>query len=300
MLHLPLRARRPPTRPTRGPRRCPRRAPPPAAARRRRRGSGCPAPRPTRDGERMKRPWRSRLPSARVEPGTPGRRLGAEHQRGDPVRRADRHVHRAGPVGADLDRVARRSSASSWAPISSRKRSSPVTRCAAASSGRCWKRESSHGTLMSESSGYVIGTRRDVDERPAAAALEVALPVDLRVRARPDRSRAGRSGAPATSSARRSRSSRSLVAQLRQLLLPPRDGRQRAQGGAAKRRDRVHAAERGRQLGPPGAQRAHTYARPPGRSPGVLRGEPDRRLRAPDRPEAPPRGEALAEADHGS
>ena len=41
----------------------------------------------------------------------------------------------------------------SCAPISSSQRSEPVSRWPAASSGRCWKRESSHGTLMSEASG---------------------------------------------------------------------------------------------------------------------------------------------------
>ena len=168
----PRRAARPPTPPSRGPRGCRRRALRPGAGRRRPRGSGCRAPRSTRDGERMKRPWRSRLSSVRSNHGSR-----AAAQRRARARPPSSRLGSRRPSSSSSSRRARpgwrRSSSRAVRPTSS---TCPV----AASSGRCWKRESSHGTLMSEPSPYDDAQERALPQRPAATALEVARPVDLR------------------------------------------------------------------------------------------------------------------------
>ena len=185
----------------------------------------------------MKRPCSSRLRERAVEPRLAGRGLGSTDQRGDPVRGADRDVHRARPVRPELDRVARDPRAQLRADLVevARVAGQPVRgrQQRQVLEARELPRHLDVGAVAEDDRDL-----RDVTERPAAARLEVARASRSRGRARPGRSRAGRSGGG--DRRRRARAARPAR--------PPRSGSRSSRRGDGRQRRRapVRAARRPR------------------------------------------------------
>ncbi len=157
---------------------------------------------------------------SRPEPGLVGAVLCAESQRCDPVRRADRDVHRAGPVGPELDRVRADPGRELGAELVE------VAALAGLTPGGCEQRQvlaarelPRHLDVRAVAVGD--GQERRVAERPAAAGLEVRVPVDLGAEV-------GRPGAEQVEAVRADRvGPAAQVVDPTQLLLEARDSRQR-------------------------------------------------------------------------
>ena len=231
----------------------------------------------------MKRPCRSRLSSTGSNHGSRGGLLGAERERGDPVRGADRDVHRRRPVDAELDRVGG-DPALELRP--------DLVEYVVPVSVRAERQVLEARELPRHLDVGVVAVRdlqeRAVTQRPAAAGLEVASPSRSRAelgRARPEQVEAVRDDLLGPR--------RELLVTVCYLGFEAGDGGHRGQDRAAQRRNWVGPAERRCELSAADPERSHAEARLTSRAVHEAADAAERRLRACPTPEL----DALAKPD---